>query len=349
MYKLHDDGVTILSTHVDDIMFTTTKAGEKEFLDIIGDLPLGSLEEEEFVYCGLRYEQDERAKLTRVGGAHRTEGLEEVKVPEVNQMCDPTEYRSSKGKLAYLIQSLRPDLASELKEISCGNGSERARHGAQEMNKLIRKVKSDGAREIVYPAMLTGETFQEKMAALEQCTIFVMTDASPSGQTGFITVLLGGDFQVEAQKHPCALMDRNITKVPKDGHGSFRPETRGFYVSLACAMRLQTDMERIFKKRIPITIGTDSQSLLSRLRSENTLRECENEGFQEMEPPLTSFWRQQSSVAFVSDYGNLSDLMTKTKNTNKTRKIQKLQEIMNGEFKLEKGDFRKERRQERNV
>lgn len=181
------------------------------------------------------------------------------------------------------------------------------------------------------------------MEELARCTIFVMTDASPSGQTGFLTVLLGGDFQVGSNDYPCALMDWNITKVPKDGNGSFRPEIRGFYIALSCAMRLQTDIERVFQVKVPITIGTDSQSLLARLRSENTLREGENECFQEMEMLLTSFWCRQFSVAFVSDFGNLSDLMTKTRNSNKTRKIEKLQEIMNGKFRLEEEDLEKKR------
>lgn len=339
MHSSVEGGIPITSCHVGGLFSTSAKAGEAEIMKILRELPTGSIEQGSFVYCGLKREQGPHALVTRGNGEHRAEGPEEVSIKEGNRFCGAKECRSARGKITYAVQNLRPGYSSDPKEVVCGGHEKRTHEGVDKTNQLTREVKADVGRGLAHPRIIKGETPQEKPKRLEQGTILILVGASPKGQMGFLTPVLGQNFQAGGERHGCGLLGWQLTKIPKDGSGSYRPEMRGFYTAHACGGGLQTDIQRLTGVKVPITVGTGSQPLLARLRPGNAIKGGGSEACSELEVLLTSFWAKEFSIVLISDEANAADLMAKPKNSSKTQKTAKPQEIMGGEFKLGSQDL----------
>ena len=131
----------MLTTHVDDLLYSYLPEAKEVMDSLLGSSELGSLEETNFRYCGKAFGEQNASLFFHTKDNTRT--IKKIKVDNSQKLSDKlspdqiTKLRSVVGSLAWVARQGRPDLAYRVSYLQTAiNGATvwtpaRSRFGAQ--------------------------------------------------------------------------------------------------------------------------------------------------------------------------------------------------------------------------
>ena len=263
----------------------------------------------QFRFTGVDIAKDENGIVMNQN--HYVQSLEEIKI---ENKTDPKRsltkeefklFRKATGKLSWLAETTRPDLAFNVLEMSYKNRNAKV-EDIKEMNKIIRKAKSD-----------TSEVRFQKVGDLKDLKILVVTDGSYLRMEEK-TKSVGGRFIFlsnlqETKVSPLMWKSKTIPTVCKSAKAAeTRAADKAIDDGIACArtiFELYTGSRG--ENQLPVTVLTDSQSLLDSIDSTKQVDE-------KLIRPLVQFMKDAKASNWVTEMRwvdtNLcmADMMTKS-------------------------------------
>ena len=111
--------VALMCVHVDDLLFTGNDQAWKVFLELGRELGFGSIEEDDFVWCGKRMQREPSTRTIRISMEAYHQNMEPIPVSqsrrqELHDECTPREVhqlRQACGGLQWLVAQLRCDMS----------------------------------------------------------------------------------------------------------------------------------------------------------------------------------------------------------------------------------------------
>ena len=107
--------VAVLTTHVDDLLFSSLPEGNHVVEKLLSRFEIGSAEKGNFRYCGKQFTQDKYGEVT-IEVADNTRKIRKIKIKEGRKATDPlkhddlTQLRSVIGSLSWVARQGRPDI-----------------------------------------------------------------------------------------------------------------------------------------------------------------------------------------------------------------------------------------------
>ena len=111
----HKKTVAVLTTHVDDLLFSSLPEGEHVVEKLLSRFEIGSAEKGDFRYCGKQFTQNEDGGIS-INVADNTRKIRKIKIKEDRKMTEPlkhddlTQLRSVIGSLSWIARQGRPDV-----------------------------------------------------------------------------------------------------------------------------------------------------------------------------------------------------------------------------------------------
>lgn len=255
--------IGILISHIDDFMH----AGSCEFDETV-IRPLtkrfipGKLEELQFTYVGFSVSQNDEGIVL-----NQNAYVDDIVVPSLSpnramqkmkdlELLEQTQLRKLAGKLNWIVQGSRPDMAFELIEISmkfkCGRVEDLLR-----AVKAIRKV-SQAKSEVLYPSDIGNPV---------DWRIIVFTDAAHanlcdgvSSVRAFVVFLVGPE-------NICCPLSWSANKIKRVVRSTIAAETLSLQTGIEEAVYLKKMITEILNVELPVTAVVDNRSLVEALHS----------------------------------------------------------------------------------
>ena len=111
----HKKTVAVLTTHVDDLLFSSLPEGEHVVEKLLSRFEIGSAEKGDFRYCGKQFTQNEDGGIS-INVTDNTRKIRKIKIKEDRKMTEPlkhddlTQLRSVIGSLSWIARQGRPDV-----------------------------------------------------------------------------------------------------------------------------------------------------------------------------------------------------------------------------------------------
>ena len=156
-YSIDGEILIMLGTHVDDMLYGHTAAGEKIMNRIIEKLEVGSQADQEFRFVGRNFRQDPETFKIHVSSAENTKKIEPIKMSahRATQTAMPctdeekSQLRSNNGSTSWLIRAVRPEHLYDCSVLQqCVNNAYVS--DLHKANNLTEKLKEDPYRGITY-------------------------------------------------------------------------------------------------------------------------------------------------------------------------------------------------------
>lgn len=263
-FKCASDGTLIgtIVSHIDDFLH----AGNREFEEMVivqlrKRFLAGKLEEHNFCYVGFQMVQQEhgiildqntyvdRIRACDIPLQRRNQRHEQLNDKELTQL------RQMAGKINWVVQGTRPDMAFELIELSTKFRSGTVADLVQAV-KVIKRLK-DFKCEVFFPNL--GEPKYWRMVVFSDASHANLCDGVSS--CGAHVIFLTGIYKT------CCPLSWCANKIKRVVRSTIAAETMSLQVAIDEAIYLQNIMLEITKVSIPITAYVDNRSLVDALHS----------------------------------------------------------------------------------
>ena len=267
MFFLHkgDKLSGIVCCHVDDFLH----AGDEHFEKIMNRLRkrfvAGKVEERNFNYIGFRIIQDKNGIVldqSRYVGSIENKAIDSKRVLDKHCLltsAEQTEYRQIIGKINWVVQGSRPDMAFELIDLST-----KLKHGnISDLSRAIKTVNrlKDVNSMILFPTLSTD---------VKNWKVVVFTDASlcnisdGTGSTGAHIVWLVDNHR------KCSPLSWHANKIKRVVRSTIAAEALSLQEGLESSFYYRKMLENILgipHKTIPIIAYVDNKSVIEAVSS----------------------------------------------------------------------------------
>jgi len=230
--------VGMIVGHVDDLLFTGDEGAWASFLAISRELGFGSLEEDDFVWCGKRIRRDELGRVC-ISMEQYHENLQPVFVDKRSRLTPdaPLEkgllraFRGACGSLQWLVAQLRVDLAYRVSTLQAELKAPTV-SSVLKANELIAECRRTSDFKLVYDEMdwKTGVLVGISDAALGNVDEIGKCDGGIEekvfSQAGYL-IFFAEKQLLEGRPGRMVLWDWRSHRLKRVGNSSFVVETYG--------------------------------------------------------------------------------------------------------------------------
>ena len=292
-YRKNEKLCGCVIVHVDDF----NGAGNADFINdvmnkIFAKYECSKREVNKFRFTGI--DVDSQVDGIKMSQNHYVDSIEEIQIEDASDNKRGLSkkefklFRKATGKLSWLAETTRPDLSYNTLEMSYKNRTAKV-EDVKEINKIIRKAKS-GKSEILFKRI--GDYKDLKILGITDGSYLKMEDKmrSVAGRFIFLSNL------EETRVCPLLWKSKTIPTVCKSAKAA---ETRAADKALDDSIFCARTLCEIYtgcrgENQIPVTLLTDSQSLLD---SVNSTRQVE----EKLIRPLVQFMKDAKASEWIKE------------------------------------------------
>jgi hypothetical protein len=252
----------VLVSHIDDFLHGGSDLFENDIMKKLRDRFLaGKIAEDQFQYVGFQIKQ--MGDCIIVDQNHYVDGLTVEKLDakrlaqrqDVLENSEHTMLRSMAGKLNWVVQGTRPDLAYQLVEISM-KFKNAIITDLNNAFKAIRHVKNSKC-EILFPDL--GRSSQWTLVAFSDASHANLCDGI-SSMMGYLVLLVGTNKR-------CCPLSWSGNKIRRVVRSTIAAETLSLQAALEDSIYLKSLIQELIDISIPIIAFVDNKSVIEALHS----------------------------------------------------------------------------------
>ena len=309
-YQNNGKLIGIMACHVDDLLWGGTDTFKHEIIDKIHSIfKIGKMYSKAFTYVGIQVNQNEDKSIT-VSQNNYIKSIREIKLSSnenVHRVLNKEEVHSTRraiGQLNWAAGISRPDICFDVSICSSTINNEATVKDAIEINKIIRRIKSDNI-EILIPCLDIDSL------ELKSFCDSSFNNLSKGGSQGAHIVFLCDN----TNSCPLQWCSNRIKRVVRS---TLAAETLAFIDGSETGIYLSELFTEIYclKSRLNIKGITDNKSLF---QTSNTTKNVDDKRLRvEISMIRQMLERKEIEIIHVKSENNLSNALTKKGASTKT-------------------------------